>query len=76
MFEPFRRLSGERLAHGGGVGLGLTIVRSIAAAHDATVTAEPRPGGGLRITVRFPRRTPGRGARASTGDLAPRMSVG
>jgi signal transduction histidine kinase len=76
LFEPFRRLSGERLAHSGGVGLGLTIVRSIAAAHDATVTAEARPDGGLRITVRFPRRTPaGRPARAADPSV-PRISVG
>jgi signal transduction histidine kinase len=71
LFEPFRRLSGERLVHSGGVGLGLTIVRSIAAAHDATVAAEARPDGGLRIVVRFPqRRRVGRVAEA------PRISVG
>jgi signal transduction histidine kinase len=69
LFEPFRRLSGERLVHSGGVGLGLTIVRSIAAAHDATVTADARPDGGLRITVRFPRRA----ARASSPE---RLGVG
>jgi signal transduction histidine kinase len=69
LFEPFRRLSGERLVHSGGVGLGLTIVRSIAAAHDATVTAEARPDGGLRITVRFP-------ARAVRAPAAQRISVG
>jgi signal transduction histidine kinase len=54
LFEPFRRLSGERLDHGGGVGLGLTIVRSIAAAHSAHIAAAPNPGGGLTVTVRFP----------------------
>ncbi|WP_116212765.1 sensor histidine kinase [Streptomyces olivoreticuli] len=52
LFEPFRRGAGrERL--GGGTGLGLSIVRSIARAHDGTVEAVPRPGGGLRVTVRF-----------------------
>ena len=34
-----------------GVGLGLAIVQAIADAHDATVTAEARPGGGLGIDV-------------------------
>jgi signal transduction histidine kinase len=76
LFEPFRRLSGERLVHSGGVGLGLTIVRSIAAAHDATVTAEARPDGGLRVTVRFPRRaSAGRPVRAADPS-PPRISVG
>jgi signal transduction histidine kinase len=53
LFEPFRRGSGERLDHGGGVGLGLTIARSIATAHGAAIEAHPNPGGGLTITVRL-----------------------
>jgi signal transduction histidine kinase len=51
LFEPFRRGSGDRLDHSGGAGLGLTIVRSIVAAHDGTVTASARPGGGLDVRV-------------------------
>ena len=53
LFEPFRRGSGERLDHGGGVGLGLTIARSIATAHGAAIDARPNPSGGLTITVRL-----------------------
>ena len=53
LFEPFRRGSGERLDHGGGVGLGLTIARSIATAHGAAIDARANPGGGLTITVRL-----------------------
>jgi signal transduction histidine kinase len=53
LFEPFRRLSGERLDHGGGVGLGLTIVRSIVAAHRGSVHAIANPGGGLTVHVRL-----------------------
>ena len=53
LFEPFRRGSGERLDHGGGVGLGLTIARSIATAHGAAIDAHANPGGGLTITVRL-----------------------
>jgi signal transduction histidine kinase len=37
-----------------GAGLGLVIVHAIADAHDAVVTAQPRPDGGLRIEIRFP----------------------
>jgi signal transduction histidine kinase len=53
LFEPFRKGSGERLDHGGGVGLGLTIARSIAAAHGAEIRANANPTGGLRVEVRF-----------------------
>ncbi|MDT4915139.1 MAG: hypothetical protein QOC66_4267 [Pseudonocardiales bacterium] len=53
LFEPFRRMSGERLDHGGGVGLGLTIARSIVAAHRAAIDAHANPGGGLVVEARF-----------------------
>jgi signal transduction histidine kinase len=53
LFEPFRRLSGERLDHGGGAGLGLTIARSIVAAHGGAIAARPNPGGGLVVEVRL-----------------------
>ncbi len=55
LFEPFSRAGEVRIADAGGHhGLGLSIVRSIANAHDARVEAEPRAGGGLIVTVRFP----------------------
>lgn len=52
LFEPFHRL--HRTAADGHHGLGLSIVRAIAQAHGATVTAKARPGGGLAIDVAFP----------------------
>jgi signal transduction histidine kinase len=64
LFEPFRRGSGDRLDHGGGVGLGLTIARSIVAAHHGSIDAVPEPGGGLRITVGLPVATRNRALRS------------
>jgi signal transduction histidine kinase len=57
LFQPFQRLGDERVRaqHGqGGHGLGLAIVRAIAVAHGAALTAIARPEGGLDITVSFP----------------------
>ncbi len=54
LFHPFQRLGGERM--GEGHGLGLAIVRAIAGAHGATLTAKARPEGGLDIEVSFPER--------------------
>jgi Signal transduction histidine kinase len=58
LFEPFRRLHTDRTGSVDGAGLGLSIVASIARAHNATVDARPNPGGGLEVTVRFPRPDP------------------
>jgi signal transduction histidine kinase len=55
LFEPFHRGERTRL-DGDGVGLGLSIVEAVAAAHGGTVTARARPaadGGGLRVTLRL-----------------------
>ncbi|MFE3193872.1 sensor histidine kinase [Nocardia sp. NPDC059240] len=57
LFEPFRRLeSAQRLASAArNVGLGLSIVRSVAHAHGGEVRAVARPEGGLTVTVTLPR---------------------
>ncbi|MDT0309578.1 HAMP domain-containing sensor histidine kinase [Streptomyces sp. DSM 44917] len=54
LFEPFRRLGDDRLVTAGGAGLGLSIVRAVARAHDGEVAARPREGGGLVVTVTLP----------------------
>ena len=54
LFLPFTRLD-DRTRHDG-FGLGLTLVSSIAAVHGGTVHATAVPTGGLKITVRLPRR--------------------
>jgi signal transduction histidine kinase len=53
LFEPFARAN-ERLNSSEGVGLGLSIANTIARAHSATITARPRPGGGLELSVTIP----------------------
>jgi hypothetical protein len=53
--RPFQRAGAERTGADGGVGLGLSIVAAIAAAHHGTVEIEARPEGGLRVAVTLPR---------------------
>jgi signal transduction histidine kinase len=53
LFQPFQRLGPRPARRDGGHGLGLSIARAIATAHAATITAQPRPGGGLAIEVTF-----------------------
>ncbi|MEU8028592.1 HAMP domain-containing sensor histidine kinase [Streptomyces sp. NPDC049099] len=54
LFEPFRRLRTERTGSDKGVGLGLSIVRSVARAHGGHIVAQPRDGGGLVMRVTLP----------------------
>ena len=53
LFEPFTRLD-QRVSNGQGAGLGLSIVASVVSAHNGHLEAAALPGGGLKITVRFP----------------------
>ncbi|MCX4987931.1 MULTISPECIES: HAMP domain-containing sensor histidine kinase [unclassified Streptomyces] len=54
LFEPFRRLRTERTGSDKGVGLGLSIARSVARAHGGHIVAQPRDGGGLVMRVTLP----------------------
>ncbi|MFJ8793701.1 sensor histidine kinase [Streptomyces sp. NPDC102462] len=54
LFEPFRRLRTERTGSDKGVGLGLSIVRSVTRAHGGHISAQPREGGGLVMRVTLP----------------------
>jgi signal transduction histidine kinase len=56
--KPFRRGGAERTFSDGGVGLGLSIVVAIAAAHHGTVELEARPQGGMRVEITLPRAAP------------------
>ena len=53
IFEPFFRLPGASEREGG-VGLGLSLVRSIAERHGGQVRCEERPGGGARFVLTLP----------------------
>ncbi|MCW3014923.1 MAG: hypothetical protein JWO02_2015 [Solirubrobacterales bacterium] len=50
LFEPFRRLDG-RAGRPAGLGLGLSIVRAVATAHDARLDVQAPPAGGLKLVV-------------------------
>jgi signal transduction histidine kinase len=66
LLEPFQRLDHERATDTNGHhGLGLSIIRAIANAHDATLTAQARPEGGLTVTVGLPRHGTDPGGTAS-----------
>jgi signal transduction histidine kinase len=54
LFEPFARANQRVGSSDGGVGLGLSIANAIARAHNATISASPRPGGGLEMSVAIP----------------------
>lgn len=53
IFEPFFRLPGAS-EQSGGVGLGLSLVKSIAARHGGSVSCENRPQGGACFALRLP----------------------
>ena len=56
VFAPFFRVEGSRNLETGGVGLGLSITRTIIRSHGGDVTLKNRKSGGLEATISLPRR--------------------
>ena len=54
VFEPFYRSDPGRDREAGGIGLGLSIMAAIAAAHGGSVDVAPRPDGGSLFRVVLP----------------------
>jgi signal transduction histidine kinase len=54
VFERFPRLDDGRARDAGGLGLGLSMVKTITEQHGGTVTIEDAPLGGARLRVRLP----------------------
>jgi signal transduction histidine kinase len=54
VFEPFYRLETSRSRETGGVGLGLSVARTIIRAHGGDIELANRPEGGLRVSVSLP----------------------
>jgi signal transduction histidine kinase len=54
VFERFTRLDDGRARDAGGLGLGLSMVKSITEHHGGTVVVEDAPIGGARLRVRLP----------------------
>jgi len=54
LFQPFQRGGADRTATRDGLGLGLSIVTAIAAAHGAWLQANTLASGGLTVQVGFP----------------------
>lgn len=54
VFEPFVRGEASRSRETGGIGLGLSIARSIVRSHGGDIRLENRPGGGLTAILSLP----------------------
>jgi two-component system OmpR family sensor kinase len=54
IFERFYRVDASRARASGGVGLGLSIVVAVVAAHGGSVVTEATPGGGATFVMKLP----------------------
>lgn len=71
VFDRFFRVDPTRSRERGGAGLGLSIVRSICAAHQGEVTVESAPGQGSRFRVTMPRLSVPAAANVGDGPVMP-----
>ncbi|MEZ5090591.1 MAG: ATP-binding protein [Micropruina sp.] len=72
--EPFRR--GTARVHSDHAHAASTaIVNSVTQAHDGSLTLTPRPGGGLRVTVRLPRAPEAVAAPGTPSGAGPTLPV-
>jgi signal transduction histidine kinase len=58
VFSPFIRLESSRNRKTGGIGLGMTVARTIVRAHGGDIRLQNRPEGGLHLTVVLPQAAP------------------
>lgn len=65
VFDRFYKGDSARTGHGGGSGLGLSIVKAIVERHGGTIAVESRPGR-TAFLIDLPRGTPARGAGQSS----------
>ena len=54
LFKPFERVDNSYLAGDAGTGLGLALVRDLAALHGGDAEIDSAPGKGTTVTVRLP----------------------
>jgi signal transduction histidine kinase len=54
VFAPFYRLDAARDPGNAGVGLGLSIARTVTREHGGNVTLKNRDGGGLSVLIELP----------------------
>ncbi len=76
LFQPFQRGGGGRAGGRTGLGLGLSIVGAIAAAHGAWLQANALPGGGLGVQIGFPQAAYGAPPSGVQETAAPTLARG
>jgi len=75
VFAPFVRLERSRSRATGGVGLGLSVARTIARSHGGDVILRNRSEGGLRAVIRLPQASGGGGTDAASQRAAAKPAL-
>lgn len=71
LFAPFQQLDNSPSCAYNGVGLGLTLARSVVAAHEGKIEAESEPGQGGSFTIKLPLYLAGDGPLHNDAEAAP-----